>query len=154
SDPGEMITLGLTAGTNPLGKPLILQVQQGVHGVNFPYAPLGGCYAAFGDNPPAYMPPCQGEVIGFTTAPSSHPSVTFTCPTSGTFSVQWAPYTRSDAVALQCQSNGQTYNSSSHTCGAPSTPAASPTFAVSSPNTTASYPANEVQIFPGPTATS
>ena len=83
----------------PLGKPIVVQVQQGVNAVNYPYAPLGACYQAQGLIAPDAAPPCQSEVLGFTAAPSTQPSVSFTCPASKTFSLQWAPFARSDAAA-------------------------------------------------------
>ncbi len=176
STPGATIALEMTSA---LSKPIVMQVQQGVNGVDFPYAPLGACYPSFGATPPSFTPPCQGEVLGFSAGPSTLPSVSFSCPASGTFSVQWAPWQRSDAAALQAEAdgtpssifpaftvtsvNGQPssawdtavyYQAGSEVSFGPTVYQSLQASTAQEPDTSAawaalaSYPANEVQIFP------
>lgn len=132
--PGGAVTLGLDPATNPKGVPLVLQVQQGIHALNYPFAPLGQClagdpYCAAGDFLAAVpLMSLRGDGSygdPAATAGSAVPSVSFTCPASGVFGVQWAPWDRADyprlaasAIAFQASGGG------------------------------AHYPASEVEVFP------
>ena len=99
--PGAVVMVSVTSSTNV---PLILQIQQGVHGLNYPFSPGGQCsagdaYCATGDflgAVPLITPGSNPALSAGAVAPT----VTFTCPPSGVFSVQWAPWERLDYANL------------------------------------------------------
>ena len=119
--PFDDFRLTLAPGTNPNNVPLVVQVQQGVHARDYPFNPNG-------------LGAADGDFLGASVAGDAHPSVPFTCPPSGTFSTQWAPFDRSR--------QGET-----GTVGSPLS------FVVSlvranGASPSVEYPANEVHVFP------
>ena len=117
---GDQVQFGLTPGSNPAAVPMLLQVQQGVHARNYPFAPGGLCWAD------GIKPGCNDDqVLGADISGAAEPSLTFTCPSSGIFSAMWTPQSRADAALVS--------------------PSATFTASGSKPLT---YPAGELDAFP------
>jgi len=103
--PFASVTVSLDTTSNPKHVPIMLQVQQGVHALNYPNSMNGQCipgdpYCAAGDFLGAVPFIQSGSDPTAATPPLDPPSVTFSCPASGVFSVQWAPFDRSDYPKL------------------------------------------------------
>ncbi len=112
--PNDSVHLAATADA-PV--PIIVQVVQGVHAHNYPFATGGMC-----DGLP---PPCpDADFLGASIGGSNvRPVVSFHCPSSGTFNVVWAKYDRRDLHNV------------------------APSFALHSESAPCAYPANETDVF-------
>jgi hypothetical protein len=98
--------------------PMIVMVNQGIHANDYPFLPPG---RGISDN----------NFLGSATgAATVQPSFMFQCPQSGTFNIQWAPYSRNDIATVG--SNTVTFTATSKTFSA------------------STYPADEIDIFPRP----
>ena len=111
--PSDTVTMN-TQNTTAI--PSMVMVNQGIHANDYPFLPPG---KGISDS---------NFLGGATGAGTLQPSVLFQCPQSGTFNIQWAPYSRDDVAALG--SNTVTFTASSRTGAA------------------LSYPSNELDIYP------
>lgn len=87
--PGTVVKIQAVSG----GVPMLLQVNQGIMGHDYPFAAAGSCFG----QPPGCTDP---DTLGLAVSGSVNPSVQFTIPRSRVFNVQWTALSRDQLAGM------------------------------------------------------